>query len=52
MVVSPRGIPSFESSARIFRARQRFSAAIRAIKALVSSEIGGRPGPGLEIQRQ
>ena len=41
-----------DNSAWIFRARQPFSVAIWEIKAFVSSGIGGRPGPGLEIHRQ
>jgi len=45
-------IPSFDSSAWIFRARQGFSFAIWTMSFLVSSEIGGRPGPGTEIERQ
>jgi hypothetical protein len=45
-------IPSFDSSAWIFRARQRFPVAIRTMSFFVSSEIGGRPGPGTEIERQ
>ena len=39
-------IPSFDSSAWIFRARQGFSLAIWMIRSFVSPEIGGRPGPG------
>lgn len=31
---------------------QRFSVAIRTMRCFVSSEIGGRPGPGIEIPRQ
>jgi len=45
-------MPSFDSSAWIFRARQRFSVAIRKMSCWMSSEIGGRPGPGMEIDRQ
>jgi len=45
-------MPSFISSAWIFLARQQFSVAILMMRAFVSSEIGGRPGPGVEIDRQ
>ncbi|MCP4244482.1 MAG: hypothetical protein GY772_28405 [bacterium] len=45
-------MPSFISSAWILPARQAFSVAIRMMRAFVSSEIGGRPGPGVEIDRQ
>jgi hypothetical protein len=45
-------MPSFISSAWIFRARQQFSAAIRTIRTLVSSGIGGRPGPRVEMERE
>jgi hypothetical protein len=48
----PPWIPSFDSSSRIFQARQWFSVAMRTMRALVSSEIGGLPGPGVEIERQ
>jgi hypothetical protein len=45
-------MPSFESSAWIFRARQQFSVANRMMSFWVSFEIGGRLGPDLEIHRQ
>jgi hypothetical protein len=45
-------IPSFDSSAWILLARPQFSMAIRMMRAFVASEIGGRPGPGVEIDRQ
>lgn len=44
-------MPSFDSSAWIFRARHRFSVAIRMIRSPASSEIGGRPGAGVDIDR-
>jgi len=37
------------SSAWIFRALQQFSVAIRMMRVFVSSEIGGLPGPGVEM---
>jgi hypothetical protein len=45
-------MPSFDSSAWIFLARQQFSVAIRMMRAFVSTEIGGLPGPGVEMDRQ
>ena len=45
-------IPSFDSSAWILRARQRLSVAMRTMRALISSEIAGLPGPRVEIEPQ
>jgi hypothetical protein len=45
-------MPSLISSAWIFLARHQFSVAILTMRAFVSSEIGGRPGPGVEMERQ
>ena len=40
------------ASAQVASTGAGFSVAIRSMSLLVSSEIGGRPGPGLEIERQ
>jgi len=45
-------IPSIASSPWILRPRHPFSSAIRPIRSWASREIGGRPGPGVEIDRQ
>jgi len=52
IVERPTQNPSLPSSAWIFQARQRFSVAMRAMRALASSGIGGLPGPEVEIERQ
>ena len=47
-----KGCPLRVDLEALDRARHWFSVVIRMMRALVSSEIGGLPGPGVEMNRQ